>query len=219
MQDIIENLLRETKREGIEDLIAYLVDEGFFEAPASTKFHGSYKGGLAKHSLGVYDMFIKILPNTIFEVASTGQKPLLVTDIEATTAIVCLLHDVCKIGQYLGDAAPYKWNKANPKGHATLSIERIKKFIKLEPLEEMMIRYHMGIYGLNEFYEMDSWEYKSNAEYPLRGDHTKDEGMTKEESQAVRYGKSLRNAWYHNPICKIMYFADELATLNEKAEN
>ncbi len=219
MQERIIKLLRETKREGIEDLITYLIQESFFKAPASTKFHGAYEGGLAKHSLGVHDMFIKILPRTIFDITSPGQKPLLPTNIEATIAIVCLLHDTNKIGQYLGTEKPYKWNKNNPKGHATLSIDRIKKFIKLELLEEMMIRYHMGVYGLNEFYEKDSWEYKSNAEYPLRGDHSKDERMSKEESQAARYGKSLRNAWYHNPICKIMYFADELAALEEKAEN
>ena len=80
-----------------------------------------------------------------------------------------------------------------------------------------MIRYHMGIYGLNELYEPDSWEFKAGAEYPLRGDHSKDESMSKEESQKARYGKSLRNAWYHNPICKLMYFCDEIATLEEKA--
>jgi len=42
--------------------------------------------------------------------------------------------------------------------------------------------------------------------------------MSKEESQKARYGQSLRNAWYHNPICKLMYFCDELATFEEKAE-
>ena len=81
-----------------------------------------------------------------------------------------------------------------------------------------MIKFHMGVYGLNESYEEGSWASKANAEYPLRSDHSKDEELTKEESQKARYGKSLFNAWYHNPIVKIMYFCDEVATLEEKAK-
>ena len=42
--------------------------------------------------------------------------------------------------------------------------------------------------------------------------------MTREESKAARYGKSMANAWYHNPIVKMMYFCDEIATLEEKAK-
>jgi hypothetical protein len=100
----------------------------------------------------------------------------------------------------------------------------------------MMIRFHMGVYGLREFYEPGGWEAKTHVEYeigsiadfiqdvfggpeyPLRGDHSKDYGLSKEESKKLRYGKSLRNAWYHNPIVKVMYFCDELATLEEKGK-
>ena len=215
-EGIIE-LLKSTNREGMKNLIVELVNKGFFESPTSTKFHGSYPGGLARHSLRVYELLngfcIKFEPSNV---TAPGQKPL---ELKIENVIIAtLLHDICKCGAYLGDEAPYRWNKEQPKGHATLSITRIKAFIKLEPVEELIIRYHMGMYGLNEFYEKGSWEYKTNAEYPLRGDHSKDEKLTKEESQAARYGKSLRNAWYHNPVCKLMYFADELATLEEKLE-
>jgi len=119
------------------------------------------------------------------------------------------------MGAYIGTEKPYKWNKQQPKGHALLSIERIKKHIELTELEELMIKYHMGVYGLNEFYDEDDWQ---TGEYPLRGDHTNDKEMSKEESKKARYGKSMANAWYHNPIVKVMYFCDELATLEEKAE-
>ena len=34
------------KRDGVEDLIAYLEDSDFFTAPSSTRFHGNYEGGL-----------------------------------------------------------------------------------------------------------------------------------------------------------------------------
>lgn len=38
-------LLRSTKREGIEKLIDFLEKTDFFTAPASTRFHSSYEGG------------------------------------------------------------------------------------------------------------------------------------------------------------------------------
>jgi len=192
-------LLLSTKRTGVDNLIDYLVREGFFEAPASTRFHGCYKGGLADHSYNVYELLKENCPPTITEITGMGQKPLMKD--EYTCIIAALLHDVCKIGAYFGDSYPYKWNKSQPKGHALLSISRIKEYIELSELEEMMIKYHMGVYGLIEFDER-------SGEYSLRGN----QGLSKEE----KYGKSLANAWYHNPICKIMYFCDELETLNEK---
>ena len=212
-EQIIE-LLKGTKRVGIKSLIEYLLSSDFFTASASTRFHGSYEGGLAKHSLAVYDMLWEFHMKLTGIDVSPGQKPLECKPENVIIAV--LLHDVCKIGAYIptpNGKNPYKWNRQQPKGHAKLSIERIKKHIKLEPIEEMVITYHMGVYGLNGFYGEDDWQ---TGEYPLRG--TKDESMTKEESQKARYGKSLANAWYHNTICKIMYLCDELATLEEKAE-
>ncbi|KKL03477.1 hypothetical protein LCGC14_2625770, partial [marine sediment metagenome] len=35
---------------GMSNLVDYMTDSGFFEAPASSRFHGNYEGGLAKHS-------------------------------------------------------------------------------------------------------------------------------------------------------------------------
>ncbi len=227
----IIDLLKRTKREGIDKMITYLQESDFFEAPASTKFHGSYAGGLAKHSLRVYELLLGWTePLKLSEASGAGQKPLPLN--VGNIIIAALLHDICKNGAYIGTEKPYKWNKGQPKGHALLSIKRIKKYIALEPIEEMMITYHMGVYGLNEFYAKGDWqtgEYPigeieqvlkdcfPGPEYPIRGDHAKDKSMSREESKKARYGKSMANAWYHNPICKVMYFCDEIATLEEKA--
>jgi 23S rRNA maturation-related 3'-5' exoribonuclease YhaM len=45
------------KREGAEELLNFLLSDhsDFFTAPASTRFHGAYEGGLLEHSLNVYD--------------------------------------------------------------------------------------------------------------------------------------------------------------------
>lgn len=219
-RDTIINLLLGTERDGMRSMIDWLVEEGFFEAPASTKFHGSHPGGLAEHSLAVlHHLCHRTAGLKIDSDTSRGAKPLPIT--EDTFIIAALLHDVCKVGAYLGTEAPYRWNKQQPKGHATLSIARIETCIALAPLEEMMIRYHMGIYGLEEYYTKGSWDYDKNVEYQLRSKGKKKKNPTPEEKtadQQARYGKSLRNAWYHNPVVKIMYFCDELATLEEKAK-
>ena len=47
-------------RDGIENLIQWLEDSDFFVAPASTRFHGNYDGGLCEHSLNVYDCLVSM---------------------------------------------------------------------------------------------------------------------------------------------------------------
>ena len=41
-------------RDGLEDLLSWLQKSDFFTAPASTKYHGAYEGGLCEHSMDVY---------------------------------------------------------------------------------------------------------------------------------------------------------------------
>lgn len=180
----IITLLKLTNRVDMDKLIESLEGNDFFEAPASTKYHGAYKGGLSHHSYNVYTalaMYDKMLK------LNTPKESLIIAG---------LLHDICKCHAYLGNAAPYRWNPDQPKGHAILSIQRIKMHIELTELEEKMILYHMGVYGLKEFQDPGR-EHK--GEYMLRHD-------------------GLANAWYHHPIVKVMYFCDELVTLEEKAE-
>lgn len=192
----IVDLLIGTGREGMDRLVKWLVKEGFFEAPASTKYHGVYEGGLAQHSLNVFER-LNLMAEMygMYDWKGAGAASF------HAAVIAALLHDVCKIGAYLpvdsgewkvAGVPEYRWNKEQPKGHAALSIKRIQKFIKLTEIEELMIKYHMGVYGLNEF-------EPGKGEYPLRGG-------------------GLANAWHHHPIVKLMYFADELATLGEQAE-
>jgi hypothetical protein len=192
VRETIGTLLVSTGRKNIDKLLGYLECDDFFESPASTRFHGCYTGGLAKHSLGVYKILCQYYKG--FD-ASHNFGAITMPVTTENLIIAGLLHDVCKIGAYLGVEAPYKWNRAQPKGHALLSLIRIAGYIELQPIEELMIRYHMGPYGLFEF-------EPGKGEYPLRGE----KGKSKEE----RYGKSLANAWYHNPIVKLMYFCDEL---------
>ena len=53
-------LLRTTDREGMYNVIYELEELGFFEAPASSKYHLCKIGGLMEHSLNVYTTAVGI---------------------------------------------------------------------------------------------------------------------------------------------------------------
>lgn len=143
-------LLRDTKREGIEDLISFLEKSDFFTAPSSTRFHGAFKGGLLVHSLNVYNKFMELKNSNIFPLA----------DIEDETSyVICpLLHDICKTYFYVEDTRNVKnketgkWEQVSyytiddkiPYGHGEKSVMMIEQYIKLKPYERMAIRFHMG---------------------------------------------------------------------------
>ena len=85
------------KRKGADKLLEYLQKSDFFTAPSSTRFHGSYEGGLVRHSVNVYHCLKDYLsrPRT---------KELYGMDYsDETIAIVSPLHDVCKINFYTVD--------------------------------------------------------------------------------------------------------------------
>ena len=59
MKEEYLKLLRSVKREGMEDLIKFLESTDFFTAPASTRFHGDFAGGLVEHSMKVYEILVE----------------------------------------------------------------------------------------------------------------------------------------------------------------
>ena len=137
------------QRDGADDLLKWLSGSDFFEAPASTRFHGSHEGGLLEHSLNVYHCLKEIVQ----------QADLQDTYSPETIAISALLHDVCKVNFYkkgfrnVKDEETGRWYKKEvyeidekfPCGeHADKSIIIIQNFIHLEPEEILAIRAHMG---------------------------------------------------------------------------
>lgn len=90
-----EELLRSTKREGVDYVISDLEQDGFFEAPASAGHHLNIAGGLCQHSLNVCHAALMIWE---------GMKtldPASVNDVKRESVIIAsLLHDVCKTDIY-----------------------------------------------------------------------------------------------------------------------
>lgn len=139
----IVDLLEQTEREGIHDYIRYIENSDFFKAPASTKYHRNYSGGLAEHCLNLLEP-LKLSNSRLNE---SKQLP------EDSIIIITLCHDICKEGLYFGDYGNYFTLKGHPANnkHSLLSIERIKKYIKLTRTERDIILYHMGLFSCYEY--------------------------------------------------------------------
>lgn len=154
MKRKIENLLRLTEREGIEELLKYMDEQGFYTAPCSSQYHLPVPGGLAEHSLNVY--------NTIINFAESILSDDEYFDMIESLTIVSLLHDVGKMGidyaphyeeNYLKDGSlskskPYAINKALCNvPHEILSLSIIERYIKLTHEERFAIMAHNSAYG------------------------------------------------------------------------
>ncbi len=158
-QEFIDLYSTHIKREGADKLLEYLLSKSsdFFTAPASTKYHGSYEGGLVEHSLNVYTCLKDYLDRQ--RVKETYEM----SYDDETVAIVALLHDLCKINCYKVGSRNVKDEKGNwqsvpfyefadalPYGHGEKSVYVITGFMKLTREEAFAIRYHMGFSGVED---------------------------------------------------------------------
>ena len=141
---IIE-LLKSTERPGMDRLIDWMENKSdFFTAPASTKYHLHCKGGLARHSLNVYERLKAKVDSGLLELK------------EDTVIITALLHDVCKANFYAVQKRNRKiegqWVEVEewgideklPIGHGEKSCYIVQTFMRITPEEFAMIRFHMG---------------------------------------------------------------------------
>ncbi|MCH5206716.1 MAG: HD domain-containing protein [Oscillospiraceae bacterium] len=146
-------------REGADKLLEFLEKKSdFFTAPASTRFHGAYEGGLLRHSLNVYECLTAYL-----ERERVKEQYKLSVSAE-TAAVVALLHDICKVNFYKvsmrnskneqtgeWEKVPYYTiNDTLPYGHGEKSVYMISGFMRLSRDEAMAIRWHMGFSGIED---------------------------------------------------------------------
>ena len=134
-------------RDGSEKLLEFLMSRSsdFFEAPASTRFHGAYKGGLVDHSLNVYECLKDYLERPrVREIYGLNSVS------EESIAIVALLHDICKVNVYRPSDGQwqsvdtFEFHDDLPYGHGEKSVYMITGFMRLTRDESFAIRYHMG---------------------------------------------------------------------------
>lgn len=177
--DLIKN---NVKRDGIDKLLDYLEKTDFFIAPASTKYHSNYEGGLCEHSLKVFNRFVKLLQGEY------GDKWEDVCSKESAV-IIALFHDLCKADTYVIEMRnvkengnwvqkPYYTNNDKlPYGHGEKSVYIVNGFIHLTRDEAMAINWHMG-------------------EYDMR----------------VKGGVSLSEIYYKFPLAFLFHLADNMST-------
>ena len=148
----IEIFKNNIKRDGADKLLDYLLSPAsdFFTAPASSRFHSAYEGGLLDHSLNVYDCLVSYL-------SSDRAKAFGFNYSDESIAIVALLHDLCKVGVYKKGFRNVKddrgvWQRVDtfeyddqlPYGHGEKSVYIISGYMRLTREEAFAIRYHMG---------------------------------------------------------------------------
>lgn len=167
MKEEFLSLLKSINRDGMEELINFIEKTDFFVAPASTRFHGNYEGGLLEHSMKVYEILIEKVKNASIDINVT----------EDTLKIIALLHDICKVNFYKVDYRNAKnekgeWEKVPyytvedkiPYGHGEKSVMMLTEYIKLTSEEKYCIRWHMGFSEPKELYGTLGEAYKK---YPL----------------------------------------------------
>ena len=135
------------------DFCKWLECSEFFCAPASTKYHGNYEGGLFDHSFMVMNTLVDLTRHNNLKWQRDGSP-----------FIVGLLHDLCKIDQYKLVVAVYEYNTDTLlTGHGDKSVMLISEHMQLTEEEVMCIRYHMGA-----FTDKEEWRYYTRAvnQYP-----------------------------------------------------
>ena len=151
--EFIEIYNENIKRHGADNLLKWLEKSDFFTAPASTRYHGSFEGGLVEHSVNVYhclkDYLSRERAKTVYNMNYS----------EETIAVAALLHDICKTNFYSvstrNKKEDGKWvevpfytiDDKMPYGHGEKSVFMIQFFMRLEMDEAFAIRFHMGFSG------------------------------------------------------------------------
>lgn len=139
----------------LDYMIRELSKMGFFQAPASTRYHGNYTGGLFDHSLAVTKSLLELTE----KLGLTWEK-------HRSPYIVGMFHDLCKCDSYVWDVETGRYNY-NPDiiipGHAERSLILLQKLIFLTDEEIACIRFHMGAFEGSEI-----WSQYGNAieQYP-----------------------------------------------------
>lgn len=168
---LFEALLSSVPREGVTELLRHIKEEtDFYTAPASTRYHAAYEGGLLQHSLNMYNCLKA-------KKLSPTWAPVLEKVPDESILLIGLLHDICKTGfyikgsknqktydaekvaaadpkrevrhdaggAYIWEQVPcYQINDTLPMGHGEKSVILLQQYLRLTLDEIMAIRWHMG---------------------------------------------------------------------------
>jgi len=139
LQEACLEMLRQTGRPGMEELIAHITEMGYFIAPGSVKHHG-FVGGLMCHSLETYYKAMEMREEKINQGIPEESMPV------NSVVITALLHDLCKADslRYDTESGTVKVHNCGA-GHGRRSVQQIRASgFELTEDERDAIRWHMG---------------------------------------------------------------------------
>lgn len=158
----------EPRKEDMLRLIMYLEEKTeWFKSPASTRYHGSYEGGLIEHSVNVAELCLKL-------------KKFLAPEISICSAVFTgLMHDIGKVGLYVQKPPTEKQLQYGYPGsivyndnillkHEERSIQMIQEYVHLSEDEYLAIRFHNSPWDGNKdcaFYKCKLMTILQNADY------------------------------------------------------
>lgn len=156
----ITGALLKTKRPGVEQLLGHMEEIGFYASPCSTQYHLARAGGLAGHSLIVFELMAALALELSADVP------------EDSITICALLHDIGKCGQfgkpgYVPNMLKGRTTKTNPNpepvqsaakpyisnpalmcmDHEVRALQIIGRYVELTEEESWAILMHNGLYG------------------------------------------------------------------------
>lgn len=137
---IMQNVMPYPQCKSLRDNLLSL---GFFDAPASTKYHGNYAGGLYDHSM----MVTQALVHLTKRLGLQWERP-------QSPYLVGMLHDLCKCDQYVQrEDGSFEFQKNRPlTGHGDKSVIIAQQCLTLTEEEVLCIRWHMGAYDDKEMW-------------------------------------------------------------------
>lgn len=166
MKELIVKLLLETSRDGMQYLLMWMEENGFFTSPCSGGNHLAKEGGLAEHSLNV----LAVMQDLSFLLTDGPGE--LSKEQQDAIRICALLHDLGKCGDHgkpgyvpnmlkgratkanpnpepvQSETKPFEVNKdLTPVDHEIRSVKIASRFIELTEEEELAILWHNGLYG------------------------------------------------------------------------
>ena len=159
----VETCRTHIHRQGLDDILERLEQNGFFEAPSSASYHLNEPGGLCLHSLNVFDTAVTIYKHIAEPAILSGTSPFTSEVSMESLAICTLFHDLCKVDMYHPST---KWKKSPegrwvsyegydihdnfPLGHGEKSVLLLYRYLHLTPNEMLAIRWHMGMFDMGE---------------------------------------------------------------------
>lgn len=124
-----------------ENLVEYMIKNGFFKSPSSKEYHGNFEGGNYWHSR----MVTILLREYTDELELCWERP-------ESPEIIGWLHDICKMDSYIrvqGEDGKYRYEYNKRMilcGHGEKSAIMALSKMYLTDEEIMCIRWHMGAF-------------------------------------------------------------------------